>query len=107
MSYFVAYVVTEKDEPPVDGDQIASGRGWLSWADWAAEKAADCPHAAHLAEEGWIEPAEALAALENELGKLLAEPAPRAVRGVTERLALAVRSRPAGCLGLIVTDGAG
>lgn len=102
MSFFVAYVTSEDGEPQ-DGDVVGSGRGWLGWADWAAEQ--DWPHMAHLAEEGWIEPVEAIEVLQAELQEALDAHADPNVLGVTRRLLEAVRARPKECLGLIVTDG--
>ncbi len=102
--YFVAYVVDEDGEP-IDGDTIATGLGWSRWIEWAAELD-DCPHAAHLAEEGWIEPAAALEALAEELEAMLDRDHPgKDLVDVTHRLLAAVKARPEGCLGLVITDG--
>src|SRR5262249_48853264 len=105
MGYFVAYVI-EGQERPQDGDSVASGTGWLDWADWASGLADRYPEAAHLAEEGGLEPAEALDALEHGLEELRHEKGgPKGAAAVTGNLLAAVKHRPAGCAGLIVTDG--
>src|SRR5262245_21089917 len=86
MGYFVAYVI-EGQERPEDGDAVASGTGWLDWADWASGLAKRYPQAAHLAEEGWLEPAEALDALEHELEELRHEKGgPKGAAAVTGNL---------------------
>jgi hypothetical protein len=103
MAYFAVYVFARGE--PRDGDNLASGTGWLGWANWAAGKTDRYPEAAHLAEEGWLEPAAALDELEHELEQLLHEKAGRNVHAVTAALLAAVKHRPGGCIGLIVSDG--
>ena len=103
MAYFAVYVFAKGE--PQDGDNLASGTGWLGWANWAAGKTEQYPFAAHLAEEGWLEPADALDELEHELEGLLHEKGNRNVHAVTAALLAAVKHRPDGCIGLIVSDG--
>lgn len=102
MSYFVAYLTDA--ERPVDGDQIASGKGWLAWIDWVIERHEDYPCAAHLAEEGWVEPAEAIETLEAELAEM-AKAAPGDLKHITRALLTEVQDRPESTSGIVVTDG--
>ena len=104
MGYFVAYVV-DGEGGPRDGPPVATGAGWLAWSEWAEGQDDRHPEAAHLAREGWLEPAAALDELEHELEQLLHEPAPENVLPVTSHLLAAVRDRPGNCAGLLVTDG--
>jgi hypothetical protein len=104
MGYFACYVVSE-DGPPVDGDQVATARGLLAWGDWVLARTEAYPLAAELAEEGALAGVEELAELEKELRRMGSEQAPEHVGGVTTRLLDAVRQRPPGTLGILVSDG--
>jgi hypothetical protein len=104
VGYSVVYVIGEGR--PLDGDLLGSARGWLSWSDWVAGRAEDYPVSAQLAEDGWTWPAEKLAALARELNFAAKDQeASPDVRGVSRRLLAAVRLRPEGTSGLLVTDG--
>ena len=105
MSYFVSFSVAGQEEP-VDGDEVASARGWATFAAWAAALP-DPPYheLSYLAEEGWC---VEIAALERELRQALAERpnAPGAdVLEVGRRLLAEVRGRPGKADALVVTDG--
>lgn len=111
MSYYVVYAIADAARPPEDGEQVATGRGWLNWSDYvlAGERADDFPEAAHLGQEGWTqwggenEPADA-GDLTHELEQLThADDAD--VAAVSARLLAAVSARPADCCGILVTDG--
>jgi hypothetical protein len=88
---------------PADGDQLASGTGWLGWCEWVDGLADGHPEAAHLAEEGWADAGE----LEGDLEALLDEDGPADALSVTRRLLSAVRARPGGTAHVLVTDGTG
>jgi len=107
VGYFVAYV-TEGQGKPIDGDQVASGLGWLAWTNWAIELGKGFPNTARLAEDGELYPAEALGALEKELKRLgtvkPGDPAEDA-QHVSEQLLAVVKDRPKGCIAIIITDG--
>jgi hypothetical protein len=103
MSYYIVYAMNESG-PPEDGDLVASGAGWSAWTGWVLEKPEEHPYAAHLAENGWMEPAGAIDELEDELVDLLGG-ARGPLRGVTASLLEAVRLRPLGCLAILITDG--
>ncbi|HEY1191543.1 MAG TPA: ADP-ribosyltransferase [Gemmata sp.] len=106
MSYFSAYVMTEGE--PQDGPDIASNSGWASWSEWVLSQADQYPEAAHLAQEGWLDGAEDLAGLEHDLEQLVHDATTNPnLTGVTAQVLAALRSRPEGALGLIVTDGEG
>ena len=104
MGYHVVYVTSEDGEQLQDGDQIATGHGWLAWINWAARLAKRFPAVAFVALEGWAESPEAIAGLERELEKLAGK-GPLDVAGVTGALLEAVKARPAGTVALFVTDG--
>jgi len=106
MSYFVAYAVSE-DGPPVDGELVASGTGWLNWGKWVLDHADEFPEAAHLAEQGWLdeETPGSLDALETELERLLHEIGNADLAAITAQLLAGVRAKPEGTVGLLVTDG--
>ena len=102
MSFHAAYVVSDSG-PPKDGDHLASGKGWLSWGDWFIDRADEFPACAHLAEEGWLE-ASSFGPLAEELGEALKDQGEPIVN-ITRQLREALDDMPAGCKGLIVTDG--
>jgi hypothetical protein len=104
VAYSVAYIMGQGK--PKDGDQLGSGRGWLSWVEYAISRADDYPTAAQLAEDGWVWPVEKVEQLARELHQCLQdEQASADVKGVTRRLLAAVRLRPEGTTGVLVTDG--
>jgi hypothetical protein len=105
VSYYVSFSV-EGQEEPVDGDEIASARGWATFAGWAAALPDPPFHElSYLAEEGWC---EEMSALERELQQALAErpgtPSPDVLE-VGRRLLAEVRGRPTGADAMVVTDG--
>lgn len=103
MAYFVAYVVSEQG-PPLDGEHIATGLGWVNFIEWAAPQTTQFPKAAHLAEEGWLDGHD-LPDLEQELKAMLRlAPTPDDAT-VGAKLLEAVRARPPQTLALIITDG--
>lgn len=108
MSYFLAYVLPEP-APPVDGDNLASAKGWLQFGDWVVARSDEFPEAAHLAQEGWVEDGEDgaphLADLEEELSRVPHAAAPEDVAAIAATLLAAVKARPDGCVGVLVTDG--
>ena len=67
------------------------------------DRADEFPACAHLAEEGWVE-ASAFGALAEELGEALKDQGEPIVN-ITRALREALDDMPAGCKGLIVTDG--
>jgi hypothetical protein len=103
VSYFVVYVMGEGE--PRDGDSLATTRAWWKWSEWVVRKSEHYPQAGHLAEEGWLEPADALDELERELERLRHEGGPAGAGAITASLLEAVRGRPEGCTGLIISDG--
>lgn len=102
MSFHIAYVLPEPT-PPVDGDHLASAHGWLAFGDWVLARPDEFPELAHLAQEGWLEDDEPLAELEEELGRVAG--ATEDVAAISAHLLAAVKARPDGCVGVIVTDG--
>jgi hypothetical protein len=106
VGYFISFAVKGKDEP-VDGDDVATNRGWADFINWAAGLRR-YPALAHLAEHGECERPSTLGALERELAAALetkpGDPSP-AVLGVGRRLLSALRDRPAGTLACVITDG--
>lgn len=102
MSYYVVYV--NPDGGTRDGDQIATGAGWLTWGEYALDRADEYPEAAHLAQEGWLGRPEDLDDLEHEL-ETLAHADDRDVGAISGNLLAAVRARPDGTEGILVTDG--
>lgn len=103
MSYYIVYAV---EAGPQDGPGVASTSGWLNWADHVLARHEDYPEAAHLAQEGWVEPPEGSdwGDLEHELEGLTHASDPDAA-AVSASLLAAVRARPPRTEGLIVTDG--
>ena len=104
MSYFVAFGVGGRDEP-VDGDEIASATGWGRFGAWCEGLPEGFDELYYLGTEGGT---EQVAQLEQELERAVAEK-PNGLSGddleVARRLLAAVRSRPARCDAVIVTDG--
>lgn len=109
MSYFIVYATedTSDDVPPIDGDHIATGRGWLAWGDWALANQDAMPEAARLAEDGELYPAEALDALESQLDEALhgRHKAPPHVNAITAALLAALRARPDDTVAILISDG--
>lgn len=103
MSYFAVYVFPDK--PPEDGDHVASTSGWFDWGTWVLARHEEYPEAAHLAQEGWNEGAEALTALEHELDSLLHEIGDRDLAAVSAQVLAAVRALPPGAVGISISDG--
>lgn len=102
MSMHIGYVVDGQDEP-IDGDILGSALGWNAWCEAVSERGDSMPEAVHLADEAWLEPEESLDALAAELEA--ADDLPPNAAGVSARLLAALRERPEGCVGLVVTDG--
>jgi hypothetical protein len=106
VSYFVAYVVSE-NEPPIDGEDVASTLGWFNWGTQVLDRHEQYPEAAHLAQEGWLDEGVpgSLDALEHELERLLHEMGDADLTAVTAQLLAALRAKPESTVGIIVTDG--
>lgn len=104
MSFHLAYVLPEPT-PPEDGDHLSSAHGWLAFGDWVLAHAEEYPELAHLAQEGWLEDDECLTELEEELGRVPHAGAGEDVAAIAAHLLAAVKARPDGCVGVIVTDG--
>jgi hypothetical protein len=105
VSFFASYVVGEGE--PVDGDDIASTTGWNNWSEWVLSRHEDYPEAAHLAQEGWLDEGQpgSLDALEHELERLLHEMGDADLAAISAQLLAALRAKPTGTSGLLITDG--
>lgn len=106
MSFHIVYTVAGGE--PADGDHVATLSGWDSWSRLAVIHGKRFPESHYLAVYGELFPARAVDALELELEEMVAD-APRGMSGpvvsVARSLLAAVRARPDGTVGLIVTDG--
>lgn len=108
MSYFISYMADGATEP-VDGDDVASNTGWAAFADWAAGLPdEDYPQLGYLGEHGECFPAEAIAALEQDLARAISErpgsPTPD-VLATAHHLLTILRARPSDDAALVITDG--
>ena len=99
MSYHLVYA--DPEGKPTDGDQLATGAGWLAWGDHVLTNQDQFPECAHLAQEGW---ADRLADMEHE-AELLTHEKDGNVAAVSANLLAAVRGRPADTEAVLVTDG--
>jgi hypothetical protein len=104
LSYFVSFV--DDDGEISDGDDIASTGGLAAFQEWAAElTAGDWPELNYIAEYGET---ENIAGLEAELVRSLDAGLPTgSVAHVARRLLQALRDRPPGAVGMVITDGRG
>jgi hypothetical protein len=104
MSYFVSFGVGGQEEP-VDGDEIASTRGWYDFGTWVEGLGEDFPTLAFLVEEGGVGSKEDIVNLEEELGRAVKGKPSRDVLEVGRRLLAEVKGRPAGAEEMVITDG--
>lgn len=104
MSYHVVYAIADRPDAPRDGDQLATGTGWGRWGGYVLDRADDYPECAHLAQEGWVDGGPDFADLVHEAEDLTHARDPD-VAAVSARLLAAVKARPDGTEGLVVTDG--
>lgn len=108
MSWFVAYVHPDSEEPS-DGPDVATGTGWANWGTWLLDedplRTDSYPESAHLAQEGWLEGEESFELFEHELERLLHDMGEPNLVAVTAQILAAVRARPEGTTGIIITDG--
>lgn len=102
MSYFVVYVLDD-DGTTQDGEQIATGKGWLSWGDYVLDRLDEYPECAHLAQEGWL-PAVDLDSAEHELEQLT-HADDKNVAAISGGLLAAFKARPPETDSLMVSDG--
>jgi hypothetical protein len=111
VSFFVAYAFRDQDDI-VDGNEIGSATGWLTFADWTADlPEEEYPKLVNLAEYGECGPDAAdIDKLETELARALGEKPGNPdenMQGVGRHLLAELRSRPIGADCLVVTDGTG
>lgn len=104
MSFHVAYVLPE-GTPPTDGPQVATNTGWHAWTDWVLGRHVEYPELAHLAQEGWNEGDDALAAMEHECEKMLHEVGDPDLSAIAAQVLSGLRAKPPGAAGIVVTDG--
>jgi hypothetical protein len=90
----------------IDGDEVASTKGWYDFGTWVEGLPPGYDALAELIEEGGLTSAGGIAALEKELARALKEGRPPAhVLSVGERLLEELRDRPEGADEMALTDG--
>jgi hypothetical protein len=108
VSYFIVYSVEGDGGPAVDGDDVASGKGWSLFAAAVDPYGTEYPDLWFLTEEGQQYPAGDVAGAETDLSRFLddqpGKPAAH-VLSTGRRLLAALKARPAGCIGVVITDG--
>jgi hypothetical protein len=107
MSYEVVYAV--EDGEPIDGDLIASTKGWAEFGDWGVNlDRGDYPEIRYICYYGSCHPGEAVLAIGRELTAVLKKRPNRpskSVLGVVLRLLSVVKKRPKNCDGFVITSG--
>lgn len=99
MSYHYSY--GHEDGTEDEGDDFASGSGWVTWVEFVLEDTDGLEECDQLAGAGWamIEPLRA------ELPKLREQQSDPDLQHITDRLIQAVKEAPAGATVLMIGDG--
>lgn len=99
MSYHYSY--GHEDGTEEEGDDFASGSGWVAWSDWVMNETDEFEECPTLAHEGW----GMLEGLRSELPKLREQQSDPDLQHITDRLIQAVAEAPAGATVLMIGDG--
>jgi hypothetical protein len=90
-----------------EGDSVASNGGWAGWCEWAA--GLQHPEYASLAEDGWSDAPQVLAAELSDIvgGRAVSDRGyiPRDVLSVTDTLLSALRDAPPDTAAVMISDG--